>query len=341
MKTIRTKKKDSVKKYNSELFFKALTGKSLNNEEKNILNIVKKEQKASLSENTEKDGGLTVPPDLTHEIIESIKNEESVRNLVRVENVKSKTGSRLIRKGTPNKLYNTEEKAQIKAMNNAEYAAIKYIQHKYAGLMDVPNELLDDSFLNFKEEIRLWMADSSRETENELIFYGQGGNDPVGILNSEVYYNEIKTPATIDIKFLRKVKNSIKQGYRKNAKWVMNTEMQELIANIEDKNGNGILCKDPRQEDSFTLFGRPVEIYDTIKTAEDGTTDLIFGDFNRAYRMFARKDFEFKLTDVGAGAFETDEIKGRGIERFDGQRMDAEAAVIVRKIKVADPKTSH
>lgn len=323
---------DLIKAYTGELFYKALTGQSLNDEERNILNKVKLEQKAALSEKDGKDGGLTVPPDLSKEIIESIKEEESVRNLIRVEPVKSKTGSRLIRKGKPNKLYNTEERQQIQEMNNAEFASIEYNQHKYAGLMDVPNELLDDSFLNFKEEMKQWMADSSRETENELMFYGTGGKDPIGIFNTTVYYKELEAPATIDIKFLRKMKNSIKQGYRKNAVWVMNTDAQELIAGIEDKNGRGILCPDPRNEDTFTLFGRPVEIYDTVKTTEEGKTEIAFGDFKRGYRMFARKDFEFKLTDTGAGAFETDTVKARGIERFDGQRMDSEAIVIARNV---------
>ena len=324
--------KISIKDYTSELFYKALTGQEINDKEKKIL----KEVKDKLSEKTDKDGGLTVPDDLSKEIIESIKEEESVRNLVKVEPVKSKTGKRIIRTGTPNKLYNTEEREQIKEMNNAEYADIEYNQHKYAGIMDVPNELLDDSFLNFKEEMKAWMADSSRETENDLIFYGQGGKDPVGIFNAEEYYKELTAPSIIDIEFLRKIKNTIKVGYRKNAKWIMNTTMQEIISNIEDKNGRSILCEDPRNEDNFTLFGRPVEIYDTIKTTEDNTTELAFGDFNRGYRMFPRKNFEFKLTDVGAGAFETDTVKARGIERLDGQRMDTDAIVIVRSIKVGD-----
>ncbi|WP_454053967.1 hypothetical protein [Clostridium sp. Marseille-Q7071] len=40
--------------------------------------------------------------------------------------------------------------------------------------------------------------------------------------------------AIIDIKFLRRVKNMLKKGYR-TPKWVMNTEAFEVLSNIEDK----------------------------------------------------------------------------------------------------------
>ncbi len=155
------------------------------------------------------------------------------------------------------------------------------------------------------------------------------------MFHTDAYYIEAATPTTWDIKALRNIFNKLKRGYRSNARWVMNTLVFELLSNIEDKNGRGILAEDPRKPDSFTLFGRPVEVYDSITTDEQGKTLLAFGDFKRGYRMFDRKAFEIKLTDVGAGAFETDTVKARGIERFDGQRMDSEAIVIVRNVDVS------
>jgi len=120
----------------------------------------------------------------------------------------------------------------------------------------------------------------------------------------------------------------------------MNTDAFEAISNIEDKNGRSILAEDPRKPDSFTLFGRPVEVYDTIVTTDNNETDIMFGDFKRGYRMFDRKAFEFRMTDTGAGAFETDTVKARGISRFDGQRMDKKAIVIVRDVNVENAPES-
>lgn len=318
--------------YNAELFYKAVTGQSMTDEEKAAVKAVN--TKAALETGDPKEGGNTVPDDLSHEIIAAIKDEESIRNLVRIENAKSKTGTRIVRTGTPNRLHNTAERGAIQMINNPQYDVITYNQNKYAGILDIPNELLDDSFLNFKQEIITWLSDSARETENYEVFYGVGGEKPEGIISSTGKYIEVTAPANVDIKFLRKVKNSLKKGYRKNAKWVMNTQASEVLANIKDGNGRDILVPDPRNEDVFRLFGRPVEIFDTIETDDQNKTVILFGDFNRAYRLFPRKNFEIKMTDIGAGAYETDTVKARGIERFDGRIMDTQALVIVRDLVV-------
>ncbi len=324
---------DKKVKYDGELFYRALTGVELTEEERKL---IKEVQTRALSETGDKkDGGNVVPDDLSQEIIESIKEEESVRNLVRIENAKSKTGTRIVRTGTPNKLHNTAERGAIQMINNPQYDVITYNQQKFAGMMDVSNELLDDSFVNFKDEIKTWLADSSRETENEEVFYGLGGDNACeGLISKgKEKYKTVKAPTTIDIKFLRRVKNMLKKGYRTNSKWVMNTEAFEVLSNIEDKNGRGILAEDPRKEDSYTLFGRPVEIYDTIQTNDTTKkTEILFGDFIRGYRMFPRKNFEIKMTDIGAGAFETDTVKAIGIERFDGKIMDVGAVIMVTDV---------
>lgn len=269
--------------------------------------------------------------------MKSIQELNSVRNLVRVVPKTAPSGSYTVRKGVAGKLYNTAEKEQIKELKNMEFEQIWYNVKKFAGFMPVSSELLNDSFVNFVREIVDWLSESAVVTENDEVFYGKGGETNVeGIITSEKY-KTLKAPSVITIKFLRKVKNQIKRGYRKNAKWVMNTEAFETLANIEDKNGRGILAQDPRDEDSFLLFGRPVEVYDEIVT-DDKTqkTHILFGDFERAYFMFDREKFEIKSTDVGGDAFLTDQTYFRGIERFDGKVVDPEAAVIVTDLVVGE-----
>lgn len=315
--------------YNADIFCKVLTG-SANELEKNI--AIK--YRNALQVGSKEDGGYTVPDDVTNEIIKEIISRESVRNLVRVENTKTMQGHRIVQTGEPTMLYNTAERGSIQKINNPNYEIIKFAIKKYAGLMDISSELLDDSFVNFMNEMRNWLADSARNTENENVLYGNGVDNPVGILTEDEYYKEVKAPEKIDIKFLRRIRTAINSGYRVNSKWVMNTEAFNILADIEDKNGRGILAEDPRNRDSFTLFGRPIEVYDTIKTKADKTV-IMFGDFNRAYRIFDRKGFSFRITDTGAGTFETDTHKARAIIRFDGQRMDKNAIVIVRDVDVS------
>ncbi|EFV69558.1 phage-like head protein, partial [Bacillus sp. BT1B_CT2] len=292
-----------------EAWFKVLTGRShdLGEEERSMMQRVLKENRA-LSSGSDKDGGYTVPDDISTEILKSIQELNSVRNLVRVVPKTAPSGSYTVRKGVAGKLYNTAEKEQIQELKNMEFDQIWYNVKKFAGFMPAPNELLNDSFVNFVKEIVDWLSESAVVTENEEIFYGKGGETNVEGIITSGKYKTLKAPSVITIKFLRKVKNQIKRGYRKNAKWVMNTEAFETLANIEDKNGRGILAQDPRDEDNFLLFGRPVEVYDEIIT-DDKTqkTHILFGDFKRGYFMFDRQKFEIKSTDVGGDAFLTDQ----------------------------------
>ncbi|MBU8597247.1 phage major capsid protein [Alkalihalobacillus clausii] len=320
-----------------QAWFKVLTGKEddLSQEERGMLQKVIKENR-QLSAGSDKDGGYTVPEDISREILKSIHEMNTVRNLVTVVPKNTSYGNYTVRKGVAQKLYNTAEKEQIKELKNMEFDQITWNIKKFAGFLPISSELLDDSFLNFTREIIDWLSESALTTENDEIFYGKGDENVEGLLTNDKF-KKIDAPDEITIKFLRRVKNSIVQGYRRNAVWVMNTEAFETLANIEDKNGRGILAADPRNEDAFNLFGRPVHVYDEIATDDETkTTQILFGDIKRCYRMFDRKRFEIKSTDVGADAFLTDQTYFRGIERFDGRIVDPEGVVIVEGLKVAE-----
>ncbi|XOQ12643.1 MAG: phage major capsid protein [Shouchella clausii] len=320
-----------------QAWFKVLTGKEddLSQEERGMLQKVIKENR-QLSAGSDKDGGYTVPEDISREILKSIHEMNTVRNLVTVVPKNTSYGNYTVRKGVAQKLYNTAEKEQIKELKNMEFDQITWNIKKFAGFLPISSELLDDSFLNFTREIIDWLSESALTTENDEIFYGKGDENVEGLLTNDKF-KKIDAPDEVTIKFLRRVKNSIVQGYRRNAVWVMNTEAFETLANIEDKNGRGILAADPRNEDAFNLFGRPVFVYDEIVTDDETkTTQILFGDIKRCYRMFDRKRFEIKSTDVGADAFLTDQTYFRGIERFDGRIVDPEGVVIVEGLKVAE-----
>ena len=50
--------------------------------------------------------------------------------------------------------------------------------------------------------------------------------------------------------------------------------------------------------------------------------------------MFTRKDLGIEFTNIGAGAFESDTLKAKGIERFDGKVFDRDALAIIRNFVV-------
>lgn len=327
------KEEDKPVNYTGEIFYKAIAHQPLTEQERKVVDAARVEYKNRFSEGTGSDGGYTVPDDLSSEIFSAIRGTESVRNLVEVENVTSSTGRRLFRDGETIKLYNTAEYDEIQEMQNQNYSTRQYNQKKFAGLMSVSNELLEDSFVNFQNEIVLWLSDAARYTENSEILYGAGGETHCqGMLSTAGAYREV-TCTTLSIEFLRSAYLSLKSGYRPNAKWMMNSLAYAAVSNLKYEDGKSPVQPDPRNPDGYMLFGFPIEVMDAVET-EDDKTVIAFGDFKRGYRMFARRNFGISFTDIGAGAFETDSIRAKGIERFDGKIFDREAIVIIREVPV-------
>lgn len=324
-------------KYNAELFYKAIGGGVLTEAESRAVGEAKAVYANKFSEGSSKDGGMTVPDDLSREIFSAVAEEESVRNLVYVENVTSATGTRIFRGGQPVKLYNTAEYDEMKELANRNYEPVRYSQKKFAGMMEVSNELLEDSFVNFKQEFVEWMSEAARNTENAQIFYGAGGEKHCqGLLSTANAYRELDAASGLSVDFLRAAYLKVKQGYRTNGRWIMNSDGFAQLCALKYEDGRSVIQPNPKEADSYVLFGFPIAIYDTIRTDEEKTV-IAFGDFRRAYRMFPRREFGVAFTDVGAGAFESDSVKARGTERFDGKVMDREAIVILRNVSVTAP----
>lgn len=322
--------------YNSKLFYKAISDRaSLTDAERQIVAKATAEYRNSFSESQKENGGYTVPDDLSTEIFKSIENADSVRNLVAVENVNTATGTRIFKSGDKVKLYNTAEAEEIKELNNPKYGVVTYNQKKFTGISSVSSELLEDSFVNFTSEITEWLAEAARVTENEEVLYGAANEKHCqGIISTPDAFIDIAYPSTLTIEFLRKAKFTLRSGYRSNAKWIMNSDAFLAISELTDKNGRSYIQPDPREDEKYLLLGSQIYILDDILTEEDKTV-VMYGDLSKAYRMFVRRNFGIAFTDIGAGAFETDTLKARGIERFDGKIMDNNALVIIRDFAVS------
>lgn len=296
------------------------------------------EQVRTMLENDPVKGGYLVPEDLTNEVMKMKKTKQSVRNLVAVKTVGTLTGKRKKRRGTDARMVKLDEGEKIPTMETPDYGYIAYKVHKYAGIFDASNEMISDSAVSVSEEFRDWYEEISLNTENDEIFYGLGGeNSCEGLLMTTKY--RMYDGSNMSIALLRSLKNKVDKAYRQGAKWVMNTLATEALLNLKFEDGKPILVQDATKPDTFTLFGYPVEVYDTIKNTENEatsttTTEIVFGNFDIGYFMFDRKTLEAKTTDVGGGAFENDTTLTRVIQRFDGKVANEDAIVILANVVV-------
>ena len=116
-----------------------------------------------------------------------------------------------------------------------------------------------------------------------------------------------------------------------NAIVVTNQTGFNELDKMKDTDGNYLLQPDPTKPTQKLLKGRPVKVYPDKVLANDTTkAPVIIGDFKRAITLFDRQLLTVDSTNIGAGAFETNSTKVRGLLRMDVQKFDEKAIVFLQ-----------
>lgn len=79
---------------------------------------------------------------------------------------------------------------------------------------------------------------------------------------------------------LIKLKNSIKKGFRKGAKWIMSNDTLTAIELLKDKDDHFIFRDDLSGEFDGYVLGYPVEVSDNMPEIGSGNIVIYFGDFS-------------------------------------------------------------
>ena len=79
---------------------------------------------------------------------------------------------------------------------------------------------------------------------------------------------------------LIKLKNSIKKGFRKGAKWIMSNDTLTAIELLKDKDDHHIFRDDMNGEFDGYVLGYPVEVSDNMPEIASGNAVIYFGDFS-------------------------------------------------------------
>lgn len=126
--------------------------------------------KGLMSEGSSANGGYTVPQDIQTKINEYKTNRFSFENFVTVENVRTLSGSRTYRKKNQSAPFQqVNEGAAIPLIANPQYEVLSYSVKKYAGIIQVTNELFEDSDANIEAEISKHLALCREDTVNSQI----------------------------------------------------------------------------------------------------------------------------------------------------------------------------
>lgn len=273
---------------------------------------------AALSSTADADGGLLIPKDQETQVIELARDYSSLRDLVYVEPVSTLTGTRVIEvDGEYTPFAEVTEGSKISDIENGDFKAIPYSCKTYGGILPIPNNLLKDNKGNLLYHVSKWFAKKKVATENKLIG------------DSLSTFSKTAMKGIDDIKTV--LNKTLDPAISANAIVVTNQTGFNELDKMKDTDGNYLLQLDPTKPTQKLLKGRPVKVYPDKVLANDTTkAPVIIGDFKRAITLFDRQLLTVDSTNIGAGAFETNSTKVRGLLRMDVQKFDEKAIVFLQ-----------
>lgn len=274
----------------------------------------------AMSEGSDEDGGLTVPKDIKTQIKELRRSEDALENLVNVERVTTKSGTRVIEREVDQTPFdNVEEAAEFPEVSTPQFDSIDYKVKKKGGILKVTQELLSDTAENIMGYLKKWIAKKSKATRNFMIIAKikeicAGLEVPVTGLDSlKDIFNVMLDPAIA----LGSVVVTNQSGFN-------------FLDKLKDEKGNYILQKDPTQATKRLLFGEYPVIRLSNKTLQNvnGKAPIICGDLKEAITIFDRETLTIDISNLAAGMWEKDQTGIKVRERLDIQTVDADAVVM-------------
>lgn len=279
---------------------------------------------------TGEDGGLTVPQDISNQIKELRRaTADDLEQYVNVENVSTKTGSRVIEVDADTTEWpEVEEGGDFQEQDTPKLKNITYKIKKYGGILKVTAELLEDSAENILAYLKKWIAKKSRATRNAKIL--KAWETCAG----ETTYEITDVDSIKDI-FQLVLDPAIAQSSRV----ITNQTGFNYLDKLKDKDGRYIIQPDPTQKTKKLLFGEyPIivlsnKVLKNATVASNTEVPVYCGNTEEAVTLFDRNVISLDISSVAGDLWAKDKTGLKVRDRFDVQTVD-EKAIVLGKIKI-------
>lgn len=315
---------DELDKRYETTFLKAIRGQNITSEDEQVFERVKSERKFQSA--VDADGGLIVPKDVQTKINEFKRSFVALEQFVTTERVGTLTGTRVLEANEDMVPFaNLAEWGEIAEIDAPKFSPVSYDIKAYAGILPIPNTLLQDTDQNLMAYVAKWIAKKSIFTRN---FH---------ILAALKTLSEV---ALADIDAIKAAFNvTLDPSIAMNSQVLTNQDGFNFLDQLKDIDGRYVLQPDPLNATQKLMFGKPVIIVPNKSLPSDtvgNTAPIYLGDLKEAIILFDRGVYEIKTTDVGGKSFTRNTTDMRVIDRFDVGKWD-EAAVIAGTLDISTP----
>ena len=330
---------EEAEKAYTDVFLKAVRGKSLNQNDLNVFEKIKEVRAVPtatpyLVSTTDAAGGLIVPKDVQTRINEYKRQYHfELQSLVDVETVSAPTGLRVFEKLAASTAFaNIDEWGTIAEVAAPQFEKKEYTLAQYAGILPIPRVLLQDTDAALMDTIAKFIARKTIITRNAKIL-------------AKIVATYSAPTAITGIDTFKDILNvQLDAVFANNAQIVTNQDGFNYLDKLKDENGNYLLQPDVTSPTGKALLGKAVVLVPNRElpstgdgAATDKTAPFYIGDMKEAIKFFDRGVYEITSTEVGGAAFTRNSLDIRVIDRFGVEAWDT-AAVIAANV-IVDPKT--
>lgn len=278
-----------------------------------------------LSSYSDEDGGYLIPVDQRTKINELRKERFNFRDYVNIEKVSTLTGTRVFEK-TADALPFVEltEGNEIQDVETPKFTTISYNVKSYAGILPMPNQLLQDADSSLESYLNKWLARKLNATDNNLV-----------LTEINKITNRINVSTIDDLKTIRNTK--LNMAFKPTTKFFMNSDAFNYFALQKDGNGRSLLEYDPKNPTQRMIDGcQVVEIPNDILKTTDNKCLVIIGDLKETFTIFDRQQISIMSTTIGGEAWKKNQTEIRAILREDIQKID-ERALVLAEVDISTP----
>jgi HK97 family phage major capsid protein len=297
-----------------------------------------------LGGNVDSAGGFTIPDEFQKEIIRGLDDASVMRPLIRVVNIKERTGEYPTLTGKPTYTWQSNYDNTAFTQSEPTFGQITYAIKRLDVYSAISRELLADSAFNLERLVRELFTEAYADAVDTALTIGKNNATiPIQGFQYDANITEMALSSAITYDDIVSAFMALKKPYRSKAVWMTSSLGIEVLRKVKDNNGLPILTK-ANSGAELTIFGRPVienvKMEDTLVdpdgTANSGdeyyTADLVFGDFKYMY-MWTRNEFGIEGTTTGGDAFLKNQLLLKSFDRWDAKITLHEPFVKVSGVK--------
>ena len=284
----------------------------------------------ALSASTDTAGGYLAPKEYVNEIIKTVTEFSPMRGAATVRSTSQRSIQIPKRTASFSAAWVAEQGTRTETTGLA-YGLLDIPTHEMYALVDISQQMLEDSSFNLEQELAAEFAEQFAVAEATAFITGTGVGKPEGFtVNADIDYTPLGNASVITADGLIDLFFAVKDAYARSASWMVKRSTLAAIRKLKD--GNGAYLWQPALAGSSpaTILDRPyVEAVDMPAVAANALS-IGFGDFRKGYTIVDR--VMMSITRDGLTQATSGNVRFIARKRVGGQLVQPEA---VRLGKIA------